>query len=395
MRINLHPLRNLALGTDPGVLTSNGMSVTGGAVVSLATRENLCPNPSFETQTLPWKNVVGASEVSRSDEAAYDGDYALKVEATGINARVYLDHTAAMVPVPGRTYSASFWGRVESAGRLGRIALRFYNAGGTQIGGDVLSPSGSHEAGVWKRHSASGVAPANAAFMWVICYLDTGNNGTAGQISYVDAVQVEQSILPRPFHESSLVVPAYDPRLNDYRPGTQATRIYWPASADPGDGHDLTYDLTTTPIDPGSVLTHVRTDDPGSVGNDAIAYLSWLDSEAAEIDSATQSIELAETAAPLAVSMAAPDGAETLVVSLRREPGVETNLLYSASQVSPHPIERYRDERAQGWRLRDVEDYSAGAESIPAPHRRNTRVNVRQPGRRVRIVNAQEEVAVA
>lgn len=386
MRYNLHPLRNLPVGTDPSVLTSDGMSVTGSAVVSLAERVNVLPDPSFEGESL--SGIVTTSGSATADfytDDASHGDQCLRVQPEGgaVSRVSSLGHATS----EGRTWSLSADLR-RLAGSTGRLVIRFQNSSNATTQDFPLSLSSLEASGDFTRLSVSGIAPATTSKVgWFI-------DGGAGNDFLVDAVQLEQSIQARPFHVGSEVVNAWNPLANGGAGGfdetLQAVRVYIPAGANVSSGHRAQFDVD--PTKPFAFLTHVYTDDPGMAGNPARVNFDFHGPGPTYsfISNSPHVFTVGEAASPVALTPSLPEGTGMVRVSLRAAQGApETNLLYSASQVAPHSIDKYRDEHTRGWRLRNEANRAQGAESIPAPNPRRTRLHLTAPQTRVHIAAPQ------
>lgn len=383
MRYNLHPLRNLPVGTDPGVLTSNGMSVTGGAVVSLAERKNEAANPHFADPSTSHYSTVGQGTVTViSDDG--DGDsFCREVSRDGgINMRLRTVDASAVPVTPGQ--SVALLGSIKPVSTTGTweylyLRVGWRDSGGAQVGGEVVNVASviGHAniaplVGEWVRLSGVAVAPAGAAK----CLLEVtaGTSDGSSRTVRFDRLHIEPrrlAISPEDFlpDNDPRPVPGWNPLTGQFDASLQAVRVYIPAGASSTTGHRFV--LPVTPGDPISALTHVHTDDPGSVGRLMRLYTDFRRGDNSVITGSWVDLSLSAAPTPLPHSTTVPSEAATAGVWIVRPNSLETNLLYSASQVSPHPIPAYRDERSQGWRLRDEGSPHLGAESIPAPIHRN------------------------
>lgn len=190
-------------GTAAGGVTVGGVSEgplvlgDGGATdfdgtddritTTYSTRRNLCVNPSFETNVTSWTATVNT--LSQSSTVAYDGTYSLKSTATGAGARPYYA-SGLSAATPGTAYTVSFYGRVENTGRYGLAAIRFFDSGGGVLA-TTNETAAAYTINTWQRFSVTATAPALTAYVGIICYLDSTSVGTAGDIGYVDCVQIE------------------------------------------------------------------------------------------------------------------------------------------------------------------------------------------------------------
>jgi hypothetical protein len=154
-----------------------------------STRRNLCPNPQFETNTTSWTPVVETHAIST--DYAYDGTYSLKATFTAAGARPYLHYSANVAAAPGDVMTVSFYGLVPDTGRTGQVALRYFDAANAVLATTYSTPT-AYTAGQWSRHSVTATAPANTVKVGMICYLDAGSSGVAGNVGYVDCVQIEK-----------------------------------------------------------------------------------------------------------------------------------------------------------------------------------------------------------
>jgi hypothetical protein len=392
MRYNLHPLRNLPVESDPGVLTSNGMSVTGEAVVSLATRENLCPDPHC-TNAANWTSSGQGTPVAITGDGD-EADTCIEVSRSGgSNIRLVGSSSAGQAAVvPGQ--SCGFIGSIKpvslSAGSWtsARLLVRWFDSTPSTLS-EVEIVTSSAVQGEWIRLAGSAVAPVGAAFAAV--QLACGYSSGSDAVIRVGRTHVEPrrlAISPEDFlpDNDPRPVNAWNPITGQFDPSLQAVRVY----RDPGMSHPAAHRVVVaaTPGEPLHALTHMWADDPGSVGKTAGIGWNWVRSNDTYISSAGSSLTLGADPVPLIAGGVAPaEAAKAQIFLGLGASGSETNLLYSASQVSPHPIERYNDERSHGHELVDPDAYWKGSRSLEAPIEYDASARLYIPETRLRLNN--------
>jgi hypothetical protein len=155
------------------------------------TRTNLCPNPSFETNTTGWAGTMCTLE--RITSASYIGTASLSVTSTSASdtlVRLNYDPNSTVgagVQVTASAYIYNFAG----LSRQHRIDLRCWNAGfliGTITGTATTINVGAG----WTRVSVSGTTVASTNNIDISIYTQA-NNPSLSNVSYIDAVLVERS----------------------------------------------------------------------------------------------------------------------------------------------------------------------------------------------------------
>ena len=188
----LHDVRASSAGSDVDAVTG-------------ATRTNLAPNPSFETNTTGWvangTNTIGRATATFVPGA---GTACLALTKTGTTGTLGAETTpTTLIPVTaGLTYTGQCQARAQSTSRTLRVTLRFYNSTGTLVGTAVgADTTDTTDWGLW---SATGVAPDTAVSCVLAVGLATGTP-PAGEIHYVDAVLVEASTGPGVWFDGNTV----------------------------------------------------------------------------------------------------------------------------------------------------------------------------------------------
>lgn len=157
----------------------------------LATRTNLVPNPSFETDVSGW--IVASVALARITTDAVSGSACMQVtslSASAVDARTAYDPNTTAVA--GETFTASAYMK-NTAGnnREHRVYLRFFNSGGTIISSSFGSATLT-VGGVWTRISVTATAPANTASVDVAIYTQA-TNPSLSNVTLLDAVLLEKS----------------------------------------------------------------------------------------------------------------------------------------------------------------------------------------------------------
>jgi len=159
-----------------------------------------------------WSELVAPTpgkEVSYevTDEKAYTGDHSLKIIDKAGDGGVTLWSDKLEI-VPGNEYTGSVWmflsnQAVNGSPNRGSFIMRFYNEGGTQVGGDVALV---HHTGVnkWTKVSAKATAPLSAKYVRVIASL---SNFYVTDGAYYDDFNIE-GVFPETAAVSSLEINA-------------------------------------------------------------------------------------------------------------------------------------------------------------------------------------------
>jgi hypothetical protein len=106
---------------------------------------NYLPNPSFETNTTGW-TPNGTVSLTREAVDPFVGSYSMKIEATAAISTTHLAayNTPAIAAAEGQVWSGAIYVKPIGAtltGRTARVALAFYNAGGSNVGTTGYGPT--------------------------------------------------------------------------------------------------------------------------------------------------------------------------------------------------------------------------------------------------------------
>lgn len=179
-------------GANPAgfnAIAFNGVTVakaaTSGALQSV--RENLIPNPSFETNTTGWAAYSNCG-IARTSAAAAAGAWSLAVTATAAgSAEVRTLAGSSGVPVTGGvTYTVQARSRAAATARTFRVGMVWYDAAGAVISSPSSTATNSTGSFVTGSHSAAAPAGAVRAAAMVIIL-----GCAAAEVHYVDAVMLE------------------------------------------------------------------------------------------------------------------------------------------------------------------------------------------------------------
>ena len=143
---------------------------------------SLLPHGSFETGHY-WASNSSSLTIARSTEAAYHGNYSLKLTSTSTSLAAAIRSSYAVAP--GETYTFSAY--VKSVDASGLIAL--YYSGAVQAGAHFSAGQD------WKRLQITYTNNTTAS-VTVSCCLFTNSVGTA----YMDCVQFEQAAVASRFN---------------------------------------------------------------------------------------------------------------------------------------------------------------------------------------------------
>lgn len=207
------------LSASTGILTAKMVIQTGTTVpLEWIGGGNLLPDASAEGAnfTSIWNGV--AATITTDSTFAFHGLKSAKLTCTGA-ANYSVRHSLNRVVVtPGKKYTASAYFRSTVANRKVRVYIDTYDSSGVRIAasstGDITT-----QPGAWYRAVFTKAAESNAATAQIICEFihEAGNPTSAGEIGYVDAMQLELGEVPTSFA----------PRPDEILPGTvTASHIY-------------------------------------------------------------------------------------------------------------------------------------------------------------------------
>lgn len=156
-----------------------------GRVVS---RTNLVSNPQLGTNATDWAvGSYGPGGVGTAGRVNLSLTFGWWFQATWTTApsdagTSLLNFAVGKTPiVPGVAYSARVFGRVTWGGAQTAARIYWYNAAGVYLGGGPVGPTALHAASAGEWRTASGVAPAAAAFGRVDFIYVSGSLPTAGR----------------------------------------------------------------------------------------------------------------------------------------------------------------------------------------------------------------------
>lgn len=198
------------LSTLSGGLSTSGDLTTTGVVnaaavttanLSTATRVNLIPNPSFESNTTGWTAAAPAS-LARSTAQAWIGSASAALTYGSSTSPLTTKIDGSLVPVTvGVRYTASCYMRANTTSRTCRIHINWHsaNTAASQIDSQ-MSAAFTDSNATWTRVSTSGTAPAGATHASVSIY---AASAASGEIHYVDAVLFEAATGVSPYFDGT------------------------------------------------------------------------------------------------------------------------------------------------------------------------------------------------
>lgn len=163
--------------------------VLGDVSATGSNRVNLCPNPSFETDTHNWSASVFPTLLSRDTTQHYVGAASLSLftQAGTANAGGYFAQ-----PVTSGTYTLSAYLRVANTLTVPWwLGIRWLDASGTLLS-TSWSASSVQSPTAWTRLSVTATPPAGAVTAQPGVYPQATTGGAADTV-WVDAVLLEQS----------------------------------------------------------------------------------------------------------------------------------------------------------------------------------------------------------
>jgi len=163
-------------------------------------RINLVPNPSFKTNTTGW-SATANSTILRSSDAAFFGDYSLKItnKGTGFYGTTTTNITgftaglsyafSVYVYLPDNTSATAYYNDVE-------MLVTFYDSSNNTLG-STSPTSGIHRVydnDRWEDNRLSIVAIAPAGVSYAVATIQAKTDvSTASEVLYVDAFLIEQA----------------------------------------------------------------------------------------------------------------------------------------------------------------------------------------------------------
>ena len=169
------------------------------------TRTNLITNPSFETNTTGYNNAD--CTLARITTASYIGTASMSVTATTLGTGPRVANEPNVTANVGLPYIASVYVyNFAGNNREHRLDLRFFNAANALISTIVGTVTTINVGGGWTRLSTTGVAPANTASVDLVLFIQL-NNPSLSNVTYLDAVMIEQSSTLNDYFDGSSTSP--------------------------------------------------------------------------------------------------------------------------------------------------------------------------------------------
>lgn len=174
----------------------------GKAVQVAEATTNLIANPSVESSDMTGWTTGSTSTLTRTSEAAYIGQYSLKVERT---TQTHVQAVYGPIDITNQTYAFSCYAKNKDVPTGGSVQLMLYWSGGAQPGDGTMITVGTVPAPEdgWKRYSLTG-SPDYADRTSVRAYLRFNGADTSGQGYYTDCWQLEAKASPTPYCDGSL-----------------------------------------------------------------------------------------------------------------------------------------------------------------------------------------------
>lgn len=191
---NLVYLRKVR-GTTPGVEgTVSAYSSWGATVTDGRNRVLTKDDSSFEKSIGTWSAHTNATITRSNAVGGQDGTYALQVTVTAaglayVQSCAIADVRTRGIPVKaGQAYTMSGYLQAAATARNCRWRYSWFDASGTLIS-DAFGSFVSNAVGSWTRVTATDTSPAGA--VWLRLLLEVESTAAAGEVHYLDAVQVE------------------------------------------------------------------------------------------------------------------------------------------------------------------------------------------------------------
>jgi hypothetical protein len=142
--------------------------------------------------TTGWVALVNCS-IFNSTAQAFAGTHSLALSATAVGdmwAGTPSGLSSAIPVVAGQIYMASIWTRAVTVSRTAFVFIQWTDASGSYIS-EVGTPFINTTTG-WTQGSATGIAPSNAVYAIVLCYIVGAS--AAGEVHYFDQIFFAQVI---------------------------------------------------------------------------------------------------------------------------------------------------------------------------------------------------------
>lgn len=173
------------------VLLENSSTVNSYFDGSTELKVNLCPNPTFETDTTGWSGAV--CNIARITSASYIGTACLAMTSTSASSfltRVAYDPNTTVSPGVQITASAYVYNYAGN-NRQHRIDLRCWND--ATLDSTIQGTATTINVGSgWTRISVTGTTSSNTTNIDIVIYTQL-NNSSLSNVSYVDAILIEES----------------------------------------------------------------------------------------------------------------------------------------------------------------------------------------------------------
>lgn len=215
---------NTASPYYPNVKPRKQIRIT--ATYTTATRTNLCPNPSFETNTSSWGTSGGTATLTRTAGSISGGSGLWSMVVTSLTTANYAASFSGiggiLTVTPGAAYTLSAQVLRLSGSRTYRLAINWYTAASVFISSSFGT---SNACTASTRLSVTGTAPATASyFIFLVSSVSPANIGDSHQM---DSVLFEQSsTLGNYFDGSSSGITTWSGTVNNSTSTEQTTT--WP-----------------------------------------------------------------------------------------------------------------------------------------------------------------------
>jgi hypothetical protein len=149
---------------------------------------NRIPNPSFQVNAATWEPGFGTPTLQRSSaKGGFSGTHALRVySASGItdDAEVPKEYIDVNDNVE---YTFSVYVRAGTVARSTRVLIRFYDAGGVQLGTTVEGTAAFDDPDEWQRRTVTATSPVGSVSAAVIV---RQSSSPIGESHYWDAAML-------------------------------------------------------------------------------------------------------------------------------------------------------------------------------------------------------------
>jgi hypothetical protein len=163
---------------------------------------NQVPNGGFESNITGWGTGAGSPTFVRDTTTSKFGSASLKFTSDGADSRVTYTPSLVTNPAAGTTFTMTAWVKAGNAQAVGHIAnIRLNEIGGVNPNAAMFTPAITLT-NSWQRITGTGTVSASDR-TGIQPFIGEIGGGSAGDIIFVDGIQVEQKAYATPYVETN------------------------------------------------------------------------------------------------------------------------------------------------------------------------------------------------